>query len=249
MIKIKSLFWILLCITFLGCGKQNKKDPLIGHWHAFPSESSPFKTLDILDTLTITDQYILESPYVLFYKRVNRLGKAVLPSEEYSSSERFQLNNDTLTIYDSLERYNYVKSKLTNCILTDRYSEVIIDIRIDKTESGEPFEDSFKKFYSENLYVGRLKTGTPYKDSLMRVFPDSIFIQGFDVLIQIKHIKRLSEELIMKCDETDQPNINIHLGLNVPKEFFDRLRKEIPESIKIHRIVKTKTGDIGLAEF
>ncbi len=249
MIKIKSLFWTLLCITFFGCGKQDNNDPLIGHWHAFPQESHSIKTLNILDTLTITNQYIFERYDVVLYKRVNRLGKPVLPTEEYYSSERFELNNDTLTIYDSLESYNYVKSNLANCILIDRYSDVYIDIQFDKTESGEPFEDSFKKFYSENLYVGRLKTGSMYRDSLMRVFPDSIFIEGLGAFIQIKEMKRLSEELIMKCDETDQPNINIHLGLNVPKEFLDRLRKEIPESIKIHRIVKTKTGDIGLAEF
>jgi hypothetical protein len=241
---------ILAVLVFLfiqGCTTKTTGDNLLGHWHRVPSNNWTYKTIDIEDTISFTDKYDLLSGAYLEYKRKDKNGKLILPTNFYEYSTTFSLINDTLIIRDSIESYKYVKSDLRECLISDRYASCLIEILLDNSKASDNYEASYKLFCSGDLFIGKLKPNSDFRDSLSRAFPDSIFIQTNDVLIDLSDVPKLCEQVRGICSDNKNPlNINLHVDINVSDNFIKQIKSAIPETFSIHRIVNVDNKDLGL---
>ena len=223
------------------------KDKLLGHWHKISNGDWGYQTLDIGDTVTITDKYDLLGAGYVEYPRLDKSGVQILPTVFYRHSSLFSIVNDTLEIHDGLEVYQYIKSDLNSCRFSDRYSNSYIDIALKNSEHADEYEVLGKQFCGDDLFIGKLRHGTGFRDSLSRTFPDSIFIQSGDILISIKDILKLCDQVRNICTESNNPmNINVHADSNVSGEFINQIESLVPPDFSMHEIVKIEGGDIGL---
>jgi hypothetical protein len=245
MTKDRLILGTILYLLLTSCSTNSGDDKLTGHWHHV-STSGHYQTLDIHDSLTITDKYNLIGGEYLEYPRIDKQGRQILPSNFYELSTNFNLTCDTLVIIDSTKNYKYVKSDLNDCLISDRYYDTFISVSPKLVESAEKFEISYKQFYSADLFIGKPKTDSDFGDSLARAFPDSIFIQARDVIINLTDIQQLSKSLTYMWDDSKkQYNLNLHADEKVSDEFLKKVELMTPDTFAIHRIVRLKT-DIGL---
>lgn len=235
-----------MLLSSLSCSTKKTDEKLIGHWHSV-SQNNWAQTIDIEDTVTITDKYQLLGGRYFEYPRLDKNGLQMLPADIYKHSATFSIINDTLSIQDSIKVYQYVRSNLSNCLITDRYINCQINILLEPSEKVQTFEVSHKQFCSDDLFIGKLKSGSDFTDSLTRVFPDSIFIQASDVLILLSDIPDLCKQITRICGDDKNPiNINLHADINVPNKFMKHIEQMIPGAFSLHRIVKIDNKDIGL---
>lgn len=243
---------ILGTISFLiitSCGTKTIDDKLIGHWHRVPTDDWTYQTLDIDDTVTITDKYNIFGGQYFEYPRTDNNNKQILPSDIYKHSNTFSLINDTLSILGNTQTYRFVKSDLTQCLISDRYVNCHVNISLTNFEPADKFDVSFKKFCSDDIFIGKLRPNSDFRDSLSRVFTDSIFIQREDVLIKLSDIPELCKHINNLCSHNKNPlNINLHADNSVPDEFIKQIELLIPDTFTIHRIVKLNNKDIGLKQ-
>jgi len=247
MINYKIIFGAIATISILGCEISTKKltkNELTGHWHCARTSDCYFETLDIGDSSTVTNKYELGGQ-LIEYRRKNKRGLEILPFQDYTTTETFTLNGDTLEVSDSTSTYKYVKSNLRDCLINDRYTSSTIEIGLKEVDAADNYEISYKVFCSEDLFIGKLKKGNNYFDSLTNKYPDSIFIETRSVWIKLSDIPLLCRELNI-CFESKPTNINLHADNDVAPEFLRRIEKLIPDSIEIHKVVKTNSRDIGL---
>jgi hypothetical protein len=241
------LFLVPQIFLIQGCTTKTTRDNLLGHWHRLPPDNSSYNTIDIQDTITVTDKYDLLSGGYLEYKRIDITGNLILPTNYFEHSTKFTLINDTLIIQDSLESYKYVKSDLRECLILDRYTSCAINIQLDSSKTSDYYEASYKQFCSWDLFIGKLKSNSDFRDSLSRAFPDSIFIQTNDVLIDLDDIPKLCEQVRGVCSDNKNPlNINLHVDINVSDNFIKQIESSIPQTFSIHKIVNVDNKDIGL---
>ncbi len=241
------IFGLLIFLSIQNCTINTTGDKLLGHWHRVPSDNWTYRTIDIEDTITITDKYDLLGGAYLEYTRLDKNEKQILPTNFYGQSTIFSIINDTLTIRDSLGTYKYVKSSLNNCLILDRYANCSIKILLENSHTSENYGISYKQFCSDGLFIGKLKPDSNFRDSLSRAFPDSIFIQTRDVLINLSDIPKLCEQVRRVCSDNNNPlNINLHADINVPGKFLKQIESAIPETFSIHTVVNVDNKDIGL---
>jgi hypothetical protein len=237
-----SLFFIL---SILGCSQE--VDTIKGHWHLVSPEYSFYKTLDISDSLTITEYYALDgNEYYEIPRRYE--SDNILPVDDYEYTTNFFVANDTLYIKkDSLIK-NYVKSNIKDCILIHRYSNSFIDINLTIDNNALKFEHLPKTNCGTNVFVGKLRNdNSQFIDSLSISFPDSIFIQVNDIFIGLNDLTKFSIYTKDVCAPRE-PSIYLHIDNNVPAAFIDQILSNFPDTsnMNLNRIVETSDGDIGL---
>ncbi len=138
----KKIIYVGLIIAF-GCSSKPEEVKLEGHWHSCPIDYATYQTIDINDSVTSTNKYIIDGRLRDDYPRVNKLGVPVLPLDFYSFSEKFEIRNDTLIVSDSSSIFKYVKSKLEDCLVTDRYITSSIEVSLNEFDSAEDFNTSY----------------------------------------------------------------------------------------------------------
>jgi hypothetical protein len=175
-IKTKTIYFILTGLLISNCG-ITKKDELVGHWHYVSTIYGDFKTIDISDSVIISDMYEIGTAMRGKFKRKLNDSLEVLPINHFSYSRTFFVSQDTLIIRDGEQEYKYIKSEAANCHIADSYrnSSVVIDNPLGQ---GKPFDITYRQFNTEHLFVGKLKREDKYCDSLSQVYPDSIFIHA-----------------------------------------------------------------------
>jgi hypothetical protein len=220
----------------ISCSTVNKEKQIEGHWHCVKSGECEFETIDIKDSIIITDKFIIES-----YSQVLNMGQNV--KVQIERGDQLSLNYIDTSFY-------YFRSDLKKCLLSDRYRDCMIDLSIPEIGTALSFDISTTKYTTGNLYIGKLKHGySNSNDKLVKQFPDSIFIQVNDVLINFKDIPSYIQYLNRGL-HSPRENINLHVDKDVPEEFIGELTNLINpgkyQSIMIHNIVKVENGDIGL---
>jgi hypothetical protein len=237
-----------LCLLFFWrCSEDKNIEKLLGHWHTCSPETSMYSTLDILDSIAITDRYGLDIFFYEEYRIRNAKGQITLPVGLYETSTSFGFNGDTLVIKADSTVVKYLRSDLDKCLISDRYEDCVIDVSLPDLAEPIDFEVSWRSLHSEEVFVGRLKPGSPYIDSLREAFPDSIFIQARNVLILSSNIPVVCERFqYMYPNPGRQLNVNLHLGKDVPQSHVDEIIGLIPANFNVHQAVKGRNGDIGL---
>lgn len=231
-----------------GCFLKND-EKLVGHWHRASINEWGYQTIDIEDTLTITDKYCLYGVDYYKYLRIDGLGRHVLPSSDFRVSHVFTLRDDTLAIHDSIWTHKYVRKNINECLISDRYANCPLSISLPNSYSADNFEDFNSKICSDDLFIGRLKPGTEFS-RLLKAYPDSIFISRADIYLGIEHVPELCKYLIGVCTEDNGNllNLNLHADISVPNDFLKRIESFVPAEFSIHRVVNSGTGDIGLSK-
>ena len=236
-----KLIYFGLLITF-GCSTANNDRQIEGHWHCKKSGQCEFKTIDIKDSVLMTDKYIVGSYIREMYLDKNKV--------EYDEDVEVQISKGKLILnyYDTLTQY--IRSDLEKCLLADRYSNCMIDLSLPEVESAKPFDISITDFTTGDLFIGKLKQGLDdSNDKLAKQYPDSIFIQVNDILIDYKGIPEYVREL-KSCMDCPRANINLHVDKDVQQGVVGAVVRlinpgEYPTT-RIHFTVKIKNGDIGL---
>jgi hypothetical protein len=224
-----------------------------GHWHSFSGIATYF-TLDINDSLSITDNCVLSGVRFEMPRRLDEFGHQILPAGNYgyhAYSQTYYLNADTLIIKDSTNTQKYVRSNLSDCFISDRYLGLAVKITLEEVSDAVDYEAYDKRYCSENLFVGRMSEGlsSDYFDSLRMAIPDSIFIEANGVLIGLKGDHQFFKSINAKCADTQLPiNMNLHVDREVPLDFLKKVDIMVPDSFKVHKVVLVKGGDIGLIE-
>lgn len=236
-----KLIYFGFLITF-GCSNANNDRQIEGHWHCRETGQCEFKTIDIKDSILMTDKYVVGSYIREMYLDKNKV--------EYDEDVQVQMSKGKLILnyYGTLTEY--IRSDLKKCLLADRYSDCMIDLSLPEVESAKSFDISITDFTTGDLLIGKLKQGlNDSNDNLAKQYPDSIFIQVNDVLIKLNDIPDYVKELKSGMD-VPRENINLHIDKNVSVGFVSAIVKLInpedyPRTI-IHNVVKIKNRDIGL---
>lgn len=230
---LKGLFVFLIIIQSLSCSRDTRTTDIDGHWHTY-SEDSPFKTLDIKDSVVSPNKFNL----------INANGFDF----DFSPLDvDIKIKGNTLQMDGDGVSYKYVKSELENCILTDRYYEVVVNISLTKGESSKSYDSICKNYSCLNLFIGKLrKNSTPHINKLRSTFPDSIFIQAYDGLISLNEIRAYAVQLHTHINDP-YGNVNLHIDDDVPMEFINKVLKSLEgANVLISDVVASPNGDIGL---
>lgn len=226
----------------LSCSIPNNENQIDGHWHCVNSELSEFKTIDIADSIITTDKYTIGSLSVKLYLDKRK--------SEWDNNVKVRIVNDKLTLNYWDYSVQFKKSDLKNCLLTDRYSNSMINLSLPEVESARDYDISVTNFTTGDIFIGKLKQGlNDSTDSLAKHYPDSIFMQVNDVLINHKDITEYVRQL-KNCLDCPRENINLHVDKDVPEGVVGTVVKLInpgeSRSTIVHNVVKVKKGDIGL---
>ena len=219
--------------------RDENKISINGHWHCV-EPCGLVKTLDILDSLTITNKLDLLGPGKLDHPRFDENGNHILPTNYFEDtySDSIIVKNDTLEIYSSTDRtisntYKYVRS-LGQCELHDRYINSAINIEL----SDSPTETN----YEELLYTTDLFIGTSIKPEYQKpqVPIDSILIQADDVFINLADLQFYFKEKQSDLLPNDKLNLVLHADSLVDDLFIQRLIKQVPGTIPVYKAVTQK---------
>jgi len=222
--------------------RDENKISINGHWHCV-EPCGLIKTLDILDSLTITNKLDILGPGKLEHQRLDENGNQILPTNYFEDtySDSIIVKNDTLEIYDSTDRtisttYKYVRS-LGQCQLQDRYINSVINIELSDSPTTEN--------YDELLNTADLFIGTSIKPNYQRpqVPIDSILIQADDVFINLADLQFYYKEKQSELLPTDKLNLVLHADRLVNDQFIKRLIKQVPGTISIYKAV-TQDGHL-----
>jgi hypothetical protein len=234
------LFSIILLINCKS--RDENKISINGHWHCV-EPCGLIKTLDILDSLTITNKLDLLGPGKLEHQRFDENGNQILPTNYFEDtySDSIIVKNDTLEIYDSTDRtifntYKYVRS-LGQCELQDRYINSVINIELSDSPTAENYEELFNK---ADLFIG-----TSIKPNYQRplVPIDSILIQADDVFINLEDLQFYYKEKQSELLPSDKLNLVLHVDRLVNDLFIQRLIKQVPGTIPVYKAV-TQMGQL-----
>lgn len=237
-----------LCVLISISCLPDQSDRLKGHWHAIPDKNN-YLTLDIDDTVTITDKYSLCGMHYVENNRKSKNGKEILPSSIYESSSTFEVKGDTLIVQDSSSAFIYIRKKISECILEDRYRDCYIKGTLLSYSPSIDWKIGYKRFCSTNLFIGFPNTETKSGSRLRNTFPDSVVIEYQSVLISLNDFPRFYQEIKDMCFDDNRPlNMNLHIDSNVPESFVKKIESLTPQEFLIHRVVISETGDIGLKQ-
>ena len=248
----KTFAFCFLILVLLASTTSKKMNDENGHWHSY-SGIATYLTLDINDSLTITDNYVLSG--VRFeMPRLDNFGHQILPAGNYGHhtySGTYYLNADTLIIRDSTNVQKYVRSDLSHCFISDKYMGLSVKITLEEVSDAVDYENFNERYCSHNLFVGKMgeDLSTDYFDSLRNAAPDSVYIQADDVLIGLNGGGKFFEMINYVCADRQLPiNMNLHVDHEVPLDFLKKVDIMVPDSFKVHKVVLIKGRDIGLIE-
>ena len=100
----KTFSFCFLVLVLLVSSTSKMMNNENGHWHSFSGIATYF-TLDINDSLSITDNYVLSGARFEMPRRLDESDPQILPAGNYGYhvySETYYLNADTLIIRDSI---------------------------------------------------------------------------------------------------------------------------------------------------
>lgn len=235
----------LLTFISISC-LPDQSERLKGHWHAIPDQYN-YLTLDIEDTVTITDKYSLCGYHYFEYNRKNKNGKEILPSSIYKSSGTFEVTGDTLIVQDSSIAFIYIRKKINECIMEDRYRDCYVKTSLLPYSPSIDWKISYTSFCSADLFIGFPNAETKSGSQLRNTFPDSVVIGYQSVLISLNDFPRFYQEVKDMCFNDNRPlNMNLHIDNDVPESFVRKIESLTPQEFLIHRVVISETGDIGL---
>jgi len=231
-LHLVSLIFLITCQV-----RDGDKISLNGHWHCV-EPCGLYKTLDIHDSVTTTNDLLLLEPDRLEYPRFDEKGSQILPPDYFGYSDSFIIKNDTLEIYGSTviqdriisNTSKYVRS-LGQCELQDRYINSVINVSISESSKSED--------YDKLLYTADLLIGTSIKPGYERpkVSLDSIFIQADDVFIKLDEVPRYCKEKESELLPNDKISLVLHADRQVNELFIQRLIKEVPVTILVYKAV------------
>ncbi len=238
---IHTLSYFGLFILF-NCSAIINDERIEGHWHCMKPGQCLFETIDIKDSILMSDRYIMDSYIRELYLDKNR--------SEYDKDVEVKLSNGILVLYYADTTTQYSRSDLKTCLLSDRYSNCMINLSLPEVQSAWRFDDPIPTCSTGNLFIGKLAQGLDNSnDKLAKQYPDSIFIQVNDIFIQYNDISKYVREL-KSCLHGPRPSINLHVDKDIPEGVVATVVKLINpgeySSIKIFDVVKIKNGDIGL---
>ncbi|MEQ8574270.1 MAG: hypothetical protein RIB63_09420 [Fulvivirga sp.] len=237
----------LISVLLMSASCSKTPSSINGHWHLVSPKIDYFMTMDINDSLTITELYDLD-PYE--YYEIPRVyqSKNILPISANEYTTDFSVINDTLYLRQESLIKKYVKGNINNCILTHRYSNSSIEVNLTDDNEALSYEASLPVKCGTNVYVGRPSVGkSQFLDSLASTFPDSTFIQVNDVFIGLSDLPKLSSHAKDVCSPRN-PALYFHLDKNVPAAFIQKVLRNIPDSLDLdfYKVVKMNDEDIGI---
>lgn len=242
----KALASIFAIILFACPSDQNSK--LDGHWHRYVGgrDYSLLSTVDVLDSMTITNRYVIHGERLIF-PRINDKGVRILPFNTFNESTDFSIQNDTLFIWNgrSSPPERFVRSNLEDCKLHDLYGYTRLEIELPKGKADTNFEFSYRNYCTKDVYVGRPRK--EYYDELRTLYSDSVFVQVNDVFMTLDHLPKVWRNVTHDC-ENMRGNINIHADSSVSSRFLQRIEELIPDSLSIHSAIVIDGDSIGLAK-
>jgi hypothetical protein len=251
----------ITCVLILGLllNQCKTRDELVGHWHYISQIHSDFKTLDITDSLVISDKY-----------------------ETWSAAKiKFTRHVDSLfVIGEGQYQKKYVRSDAARCRLADRYRKSSVTISLEPSNDALPIDVAYKDFKTHNIFVGKLAREDKYCDSLADVYPDSIFVHAkifnwirisrLPAYYSFMDYGMLSDEFYhydttVKDDSLTLPDdypgvfqpvynyhrplgVVLHADKSVTGEFLGKIISQVPDTIPVtfFRAVLDKNGEIGL---
>jgi hypothetical protein len=235
-------------VVFLAMGcttNESVHEKLKGHWHATEPLYN-IKTLDIYDSVSISDQYSL-----LGYDRVFFLydseGVLTLPDlccgETLTSCVReFHVSNDTLvydtSLYGACSVLKFVKSDIQKCKWTHVLEQSLISFSKFPVQTKRLSDwDSLKK----NSSLAPILVGTPKKPS-----DSNPRISIYDVYVTFDDIPMYAVRALASATGTgNNAAVLLIIDESVPKAFADSLVAVIPkaDSLKLFRLVKAKNSE------
>ena len=246
-IMLTKISLILLTVILTACQSNTN---INGHWHSL-TEAGTHRTLDITDTLTIANKLVLNH---LFYieclrKHPDSISstKLYLPLNEWTATDKYYLNGDTLIIGDGLNFYKYKRSNLNECEIADRYQYLPLVI---KPPLGTEFRNHEVLEYSEDF--GSIFLGTDFKDPLSSFsllkgqYPDTVFVQVSDYLITLDAMQRVCSEFKSEFDLNVRASLVLHVDTSVNQLFLDKLIRSIPTDFDVYRTVIDSKNSLGL---
>jgi hypothetical protein len=237
---LRQLTTLTAIIILISCSTD--KENVNGHWHSTKPEWGSYKTLDIDDSITTWNKYqIGVSLPNTCLRKDPKTGKLYLPFQDsdYSYTDTYTIDNDTLKISMNDFSYKYFKSRIEDCELTDRYTDSAINVSLSESLTAEDYD---------NLdYCGNLFLGHPKEPDLAKKHPDSVFIQVSDVFVNLSDISIYCSRGNDAATPNEPFELVLHADNSVNELFIKRVLEKVPVTIPTYRAVNNG-GRLGVSK-
>jgi len=231
------LVFILVVVLLYACAD---KTDINGHWHAVDMEVGTNQTLDIDDTLAISNKWSLQRIWSIECLRWHPdsvgTGKQHLPSNEWSHTTKIHFENDTLTVGDGTQSFRYVQYDLKQCEIEDRYRNLSVHVAPPATPvlGYSNYHPGFA-----DVFIG--KALEEYS-----IRPDSMYIEVVNVFIGFKDVKRYCEEVKLRAENNVKPSILLHADKQVSERFLQSVMIHIPSEFSVYQAVVDPNNSLAV---
>ena len=231
------LVFVLVVLLLPGCADKTN---INGHWHAVDMEAGNNQTLDVTDTLTISNLWSLKTYLQIECLRWHPdsigIGKQHLPLVDYNHTTKIRYESDTLTVGDGDQSFRYIKSDLRQCEIEDRYRNLSVYVVPPATPTLG--YRNYSPIFAD-IYMGKALEEYSKKS-------DSVYIEVVNVFIGFKDVKRYCEEVKSQTEKNVKPSILLHADKHVSESFIQSVMIQIPSEFSVYQAVVDPNNSLAV---